>query len=251
MNHLKKNWTLYFLLVFSVVLPTIVQTTISKELNIWIFSLSIVMGVVYSFGWVMFLKKNLWGIYLYIMGIILNIILDYFNAVYGDLLLRLLYMLPIQFVVLKNWKKQLGESGTITYHSWTWKETITNIIVFTLIVAFISLNLKFINKVPVLNLLFEKNDPYIVLDAMGVVGNIFGQYHLSKEHLGWFGMNAIADGSLTIMWLLIFILTGRIDAIVLSLANFSYVVIVFIQYFEEQKVIDSVTHESFDIVEEE
>lgn len=251
MKVIKKNFMFIFILTLGVIIPLIYQIINYKTMNIWEVVISTALGTLYAVGWKYFLEKNVMGIYLYIIGLIINIIVGYTKQTYGDMLLRLLYMLPMQFLILRNWNEQLKNTNVIRYHKLRLNELIINVIIATMLILIISFLIQNVSNIPVLNKVFKQDDPYIYLDATAVVANVLGQYHLSKQHLGWFGLNAVADGSLFLMWILIWINKHDANSLVLSLSNLSYVLSAVYQYFAESKLEDSITHETFDVVFEE
>lgn len=251
MKVIKKNFMFIFIFTLGVLVPLIYQIINYKTMNITEVIVSTTLGTLYAVGWKYFLEKNVMGLYLYIIGLIINIIVGYTKQAYGDMLLRLLYMLPMQFLILRNWNEQLKNTNVIRYHKLRLNELIINVIIAIMLILILSFLIQNISNIPIISKVFKQDDPYIYLDATAVVANVLGQYHLSKQHLGWFGLNAVADGSLFLMWILIWINKHDANSLVLALSNLSYVLSAVYQYFAESKLEDSITHETFDVVFEE
>lgn len=93
---------LIMILGLSVLFPAFYQIVFIKNLNWLNLIVSLILGTIYAFGWKLFIDKKVTGIYLYVIGLGINIIVSYQSGAYGDAILRLFYMLPMQFIILKN-----------------------------------------------------------------------------------------------------------------------------------------------------
>lgn len=212
-----------FMSIMNIVLPLFIQISTHKTL-IWYFYLQ---GIINFTSYFLVINKKMSGIYLYIVAIIITIFIDYKNQVYGDAILRIFWILPLQIKILVQHyfrTKNVDNFVEIKYHSWTKKEFVLTIVTMIIMLIMLSWNLNNIDKIPVLNLIFDKNDPYIYLDALSVVANITAQYHFSKMHKNWFYLNILADIPLVLIWMAIYFTKNESSAIVMILSNLSFAI---------------------------
>lgn len=225
-----------FMSTMNLFIPLAIQLFMHKEL-IWYFYLQ---GVVNFTSYFLVINKRIEGIYLYIIAILITIFIDYNDQVYGDALLRILWILPLQIKILIQHfitnSSLKNKQNKIIFHSWSKTEMFYTFILMLILIFIIGVNLQNIYKIPILNLVFKKNDPYIYLDAMSVVANLSAQYHFSKLHRNWYLLNIIADVPLIIIWLNIFLKNSGSGSIILVFSNLSFAILSTYALIRELKI---------------
>lgn len=82
--------------------------------NAWISALAAILGV---FCVVLGAKGSLSNWFFGIVEAFLHIYICFCTHIYGDMLQRLFYNLPMQFIGFKSWKKRTRHDGTATIHT--------------------------------------------------------------------------------------------------------------------------------------
>ena len=82
--------------------------------NAWVAAIAAILGV---FCVVLGAKGSLANWFFGIVEAILHIYICFCTHIYGDMLQRLFYNLPMQFIGFKSWKKRTRHDGTATIHT--------------------------------------------------------------------------------------------------------------------------------------
>lgn len=223
-----------FLFAFNILIPASYQLWNHQPL-VWYFYVQALVNII-SFE--LTINKKMIGVVVFILSLMFSIIIDYTNNIYGDALLRLLYMLPLHLKMLYDHYKpsrQNNDKANINFHIWTKKEALITAALMITLIFVISFNLNIINKIPILNLLFKKNDPYIYLDALSVVANVSAAFHFSRLHRDWYIINVLADCPLAIIWLSVFLFQHNPGAIVFACTYLSFTFISIYGWINELK----------------
>ncbi|MCF0178864.1 MAG: nicotinamide mononucleotide transporter [Bacteroidales bacterium] len=116
------NWFEILLLV-AIGLLAVASFVIKNDfgLNAWIAAIAAILGV---FCVVLGAKGSLANWFFGIVEAFLHIYICFCTHIYGDMLQRLFYNLPMQFIGYKSWRKRTRHDGTATIHTryMTWEQ---------------------------------------------------------------------------------------------------------------------------------
>lgn len=210
------QWTILSLL--NILLPLVVQINTHQEVK----AVYYIQTLINITSFLLVLNKKISGVYIYFITLVISIILDLQTGIYGDAILRFFWMFPMNAKMIFEYYKNKKSSGEISYHIWEKKEAIIAITLMIALILFISYDLNYINKIPILNLIFRKNDPFILLDSISVVANILSFYQFSKLHRSWYIFNIFADLPLFFIWISMYVFKHNSGGLVVAIGYISF-----------------------------